>query len=170
MWYFLFPRESKQLNLVAKKELKQIEMEIEDRHVIECLELYVLSSGSTSSSTSALNNSLGSSNGSSVHGVLLEGLNNALSTIETNCWVPRSNQAKGLHEAGKALASIYSAVQARNWVESLNVLNQISTKCGRDHWSSMVSFYPKVNPRTSSSGSIHHVHQAHVDVFLLFFS
>ena len=44
----------------------------------------------------------------------------------------------GLHEAAVALASIYAAVDARNWTESLNVLNAVSAKSGREHWSSML--------------------------------
>ena len=36
------------------------------------------------------------------------------------------------------MASIYAAVDARNWTESLNVLNAVSAKSGREHWSSML--------------------------------
>ena len=112
-------------------------LEIEDRHVIDHLELYVLSSGSTGRTISNTT-SRNSSTANSVHGVLLDGLNKALLNIENNGWVPRSNQAKGLFEAGRSLASIYAAVNARNWTEALSLLNSISNKSARDHWSSLL--------------------------------
>mgnify|MGYP006099510709 FL=1 len=125
------------LDDLVLQELKQIEMEIEDRHVIDHLELYVLSSGSTGRTISNTTSRNGSTT-NSVHGVLLDGLNKALLNIDTNGWVPRSNQAKGLFEAGRSLASIYAAVNARNWTEALSLLNSISNKSARDHWSSLL--------------------------------
>ena len=143
--------ETMALDPYALDELKRVEIELEDRNVVNCLELYVLSSGSTSgrSMAASMGASIGSRSqhrsrgsntraGTSVQGVLLEGLRQALTTIETQGWTPRSNQAIGLHEAAVALASIYAAVDARNWTESLNVLNAVSAKSGQEHWSSML--------------------------------
>lgn len=139
--------EEANIDAIAATEFKRVSMECEDRHVIESLELYVLSSGSltngssvtsSSSSSSTPGNSGGGSGRNSVQGVLSDGLKRALAEIETKRWTPRSNQARGLHEAASALASIYSAVDARNWTESLSVLKSISSKSGKDHWSSML--------------------------------
>jgi hypothetical protein len=128
----------KKLDTIATEELISIEMEIEDRHVIECLELYVLSSGSTSRTKINASSNSSSNSISSVYGVLLDGLKQALQNIKTNGWTPRSSQAKGLYEAGQSLASIYSAFNQRNWTESLSLLNSINSKSSRDHWSSML--------------------------------
>ena len=131
---------------ITDAEIRLVQKEISDRHVIEALELFVLSNGSFSQNIGDSDRGgfalhVMHSRAGGVHEVLLSGVNSGLQDIAKNNWIPYSNQAKALYAAAKSLSNIYSAVSQRNWTEAQVLLEDVYTATGLDRWQNMLQEY-----------------------------